>query len=165
MSAVRASAMRIELSANARFTGRVRRLAGVAAVALGVVWWLAATDAAAPRWAATALLMGWWSMTPLLMMSLLRPSLRLLLVVPSTLVTLGLLGMLPGAFAAGELAAVGWASLFAGIVLGDLLGLWFWLRLAPVPAALEHPFSRGRWALIVVHVACILVGIALAALG
>jgi hypothetical protein len=51
----------------------------------------------------------------------------------------------------------------AGVLLGGVLGLWFWYRLLPVPAALDDPFSRGRWTLIAVHVSLIVVGLVLAA--
>jgi hypothetical protein len=43
-----------------------------------------------------------------------------------------------------------------------LLGLWFWYRLLPVPASLDDPFSPGRWTLIAVHIAAIVVGVVLA---
>jgi hypothetical protein len=51
----------------------------------------------------------------------------------------------------------------AGILLGSLLGLWFWYRLLPVPASLDDPFSPGRWTLVTAHIALIVVGLALAA--
>lgn len=51
----------------------------------------------------------------------------------------------------------------AGVLMGGVLGLWFWYRPAPVPLRLDDPFSRGRWLLIGAHVALIVVGMMLAA--
>ena len=50
----------------------------------------------------------------------------------------------------------------AGILLGSVLGLWFWYRLLPVPSALDDPFSPGRWTLIGIHIAMIVLGLMLA---
>ena len=52
----------------------------------------------------------------------------------------------------------------AGVLLGGFMGLWFWFRVAPVPAGLDDPTARGRWSLIALHVALIVLGLALAAL-
>ena len=49
----------------------------------------------------------------------------------------------------------------AGILLGSVLGLWFWYRVLPVPAALDDPFSPGRWTLIGIHIALIVLGLML----
>jgi hypothetical protein len=51
----------------------------------------------------------------------------------------------------------------AGVLFGGVLGIWFWMRLLPVPPALDDPFSRGRWAMIAIHIALIVAGLALAA--
>ncbi len=59
----------------------------------------------------------------------------------------------------------GWLLVTTGVFLGGLLGIWFWFRLIPVPAALDDPFSTGRWALIGIHVTSIVVGLALIAAG
>ena len=42
--------------------------------------------------------------------------------------------------------------------LGGTLGMWFWFRVAPVPDALDQPFSRGRWFLVGAHAALIVAG-------
>ena len=78
------------------------------------------------------------------------------------LVSLGLLGIAIGS-APGGLAGLGWLLILAGIMLGGLMGLWFWFRVLPVPPALDAPDGVGRWAIIAVHVGLIVVGIALAA--
>jgi hypothetical protein len=70
-------------------------------------------------------------------------------------------GRLPGQ----PIAGLGWLLVAAGLLLGDLMGGWFWFRWVPVPDALNEPFSLGRWRLIAVHVALICVGLALAAFG
>jgi hypothetical protein len=61
------------------------------------------------------------------------------------------------------LPALGWLLMTAGVALGGLLGIWFWFRLLPVPPALDDPYSTGRWALIGLHIALIVVGMVLAA--
>ena len=63
----------------------------------------------------------------------------------------------------GGLAGLGWLLILVGVVLGGLMGLWFWFRVVPVPTALDAPDGAGRWAIIAVHVGLIVVGIALAA--
>ncbi|MCJ7709607.1 MAG: hypothetical protein MUQ32_02145, partial [Chloroflexi bacterium] len=57
----------------------------------------------------------------------------------------------------------GWLLMTIGVGLGGVLGLWLWFRLMPVPAALDDPLAPGRWALIGVHVALVVIGLALAA--
>jgi hypothetical protein len=61
----------------------------------------------------------------------------------------------------GGAAAAGWALVAGGALVGDMLGLWFWFRLFPVPPALRDPFSLGRWTLVAVHVALIVSGLLL----
>ena len=53
--------------------------------------------------------------------------------------------------------ASGWIT--AGVLLGGLLGIWFWFRWVPVPAWLDDPFSRGRWLFICAHVSLIVSGL------
>jgi hypothetical protein len=100
-------------------------------------------------------------MPTLLVASLRRPLVRYALVVPSTLVGLGLLAICAVALPEDGVAAAGWVLTTAGIVLGGVLGIWFWFRLLPVPAALDDPFSPGRWALVMTHVALVVAGLIL----
>jgi hypothetical protein len=143
----------------------VRRLARTAAVALGIIWWLAVSTLEAPPMVGASLLLGWASMPAILVMSLRRPRLRYALVLPSSLVGVPLLGISALFLPASAVAAAGWLLMTAGILLGSALGLWFWYRVLPVPRALDDPFSAGRIALIGVHVALIVAGAALASTG
>ena len=165
MSAVVAPAGSLELSDDRRMAGRVRRLARTAAVALGIIWWLAVSTLEAPPIIGASLLLGWASMPAILVMSLRRPRLRYALVLPSSLVGVPLLGITALFLPASAVAAAGWLLITAGILLGSALGLWFWYRVLPVPRALDDPFSAGRIALIGVHVALIVAGAALASTG
>jgi len=152
----------IELSADPRFAARVKRLAATSLVALGLISALAATlDAPAPVVAALAV--GWVLMPTTLFASLARPLLRYVLVVPASLVGVSLLAISTGWLPADPVAATGWLLMTAGMLLGGVLGLWFWMRLVPVPQVLDDPYSTGRWTLIGVHVALIVVGFLLAA--
>jgi hypothetical protein len=154
----------VELSADPVFARRVRRLGLVSLVALGAVWGLAVTTLEVPPLIGGALLAGWALMPAVLFASLVWPLLRIGLALPATLVTLGLLAIAAGWLPDAPLVATGWVLMLAGIGLGGVMGLWLWYRLLPVPAALAHPFSPARWLLIAVHVALIVVGMALAAL-
>ena len=165
MSVVVAPAGSLELSDDRRMAGRVRRLARTAAVALGIIWWLAVSTLEAPPMVGASLLLGWASMPAILVMSLRRPRLRYALVLPSSLVGVPLLGITALFLPASAVAAAGWLLMTAGILLGGALGLWFWYRVLPVPRALDDPFSAGRIALIGVHVALIVAGAALASTG
>lgn len=153
----------VELSDDPRFAGRVRRLALTAVVALGAIWWLAVATLAAPALIGGALLGGWILMPAILGASLARPPLRYALVVPASLVSAALVVICAAWLPANVVAAAGWVSITAGVLLGGVLGMWFWFRLVPVPAALDEPFSTGRLSLIGIHVALIVVGIVLAA--
>ena len=155
----------IELSPDPRFAGRIRRLAGTASVALGVIWFLAVATLDAPLGIGVALAAGWLSMPAILIASLERPLLRYALVLPSTLVGLPLLAIAIAWLPAGPIAAAGWLLMTSGILMGGVLGVWFWYRLFPVPAVLDDPMSSGRWVLIAVHIALIVSGAALAATG
>ena len=165
MNVVLAPAGSLELSNDRRMAGRVRRLARTAAVALGIIWWLAVSTLEAPPIIGASLLLGWASMPAILVMSLRRPRLRYALVLPSSLVGVPLLGITALFLPASAVAAAGWLLMTAGILLGSALGLWFWYRVLPVPRALDDPFSAGRIALIGVHVALIVAGAALASTG
>ena len=153
----------VELSADRAFAWRIRRLGMVSLVALGAVWGLAVTTLDAPPIVDGALLAGWALMPAILFASLARPMLRVGLTLPATLVTLGLLAIAAAWLPASPVAAIGWMLILAGVALGGAMGLWLWYRLLPVPAALSDPFSPARWTLIGVHVALIVIGLALAA--
>ena len=138
------------------------RLAAVSAVALGMVWGLAVATTEAPAAVDAALFAGWLLMPTVLLASLRDTRLRYGLMVPSTLVSLGLLAVVLG-WSPGGVAGLGWLLILLGVLLGGLMGLWFWYRVLPVPAVLDAPDAAGRWALIALHVALIVVGLALAA--
>ncbi len=100
-------------------------------------------------------------MPVVLVLSLRMPVLRYALALPSTLVGLALVAVCVTALPAQAWARAGWLLLTAGIWFGGSLGAWFWFRWAPVPARLGDPFSRGRWALVAVHVLLVVVGLVL----
>ena len=140
----------VELSAGRRMALRVKRLGVVSMVALGLIWGLAA---------------GWVLMPTVLFASLARPRLRYALVLPASLVGVGLLAICAWWLPSEPLAAAGWWLMTAGIALGGALGLWFWYRLVPVPGWLDDLNSAGRWGLIGLHIALIVVGWGLAVAG
>ncbi|OFW40761.1 MAG: hypothetical protein A3F70_08495 [Acidobacteria bacterium RIFCSPLOWO2_12_FULL_67_14] len=148
----------IELSADRWMARRVKRLGFVSVVALGLIWALAVTSLDAPTSVDGALAAGWVLMPAILFGSLSRPRLRYALVLPASLVSVGLLAICRSWMPTEPLAAAGWLSMTTGILLGSALGLWFWYRLIPVPVRLDAPYSFGRWALILVHVALIVAG-------
>jgi hypothetical protein len=152
----------IELSDDPRFAGRVRRLAATASVALGVIWLLASLTLETARPIGLALLTGWVLMPVVLLASLSRPVLRYALVVPAGLVGTGLIAVCLTALPAVPVAALGWVLVTTGVALGGIMGIWFWYRLAPVPAALDDAFGPARLTLIGIHVGLILGGLALA---
>ena len=156
-------AVPIELTDDRRIRHRVLRLAAVSLVALGLLVGLCAATLDAPPVILASLALGWVLMPTVLAGSLREPRARYLLVVPASLVTLGLLAICLGWMPTSEMAAAGWLLMTAGVGLGGMLGLWLWFRLMPVPAALDDPLAPGRWALIAVHVALVVVGWALAA--
>lgn len=151
----------IELTADRLFAHRVRRLVAISAVALGVIWGLAFVDEA-PTWVLVLLVVGWASMPTVLAASLSRPSLRFALIVPASAVSVGLIGMVMNA---SEGTVMGWLLITLGILLGGLLGVWFWFRWLPVPRILDDPFGWPRVALVGLHLALILVGATLVILG
>jgi hypothetical protein len=142
----------VEMSLDVAFSARVTRLVAVSSVALGAITWLA-FDAVGGSWGAALLLaISWLTMPPILAVSLNAPRLRYLLVVPAVCAAVGL----PATALAADaptIAMMGWWLTTAGVWLGALLGTWLWFRMAPVPRALDHPFSPARWALIGLHVA------------
>ncbi len=151
----------IELTADRLFAHRVRRLVAISTVALGVIWGLAFVDEA-PTWVLVLLVVGWASMPTVLAASLSRPSLRFALIVPASAVSVGLIGMVMNA---SEGTVMGWLLITLGILLGGLLGVWFWFRWLPVPRILDDPFGWPRVALVGLHLALILVGATLVILG
>lgn len=153
----------VELSADRAFAGRIRRLARTAVVALGLIWLAAVGTGVAGPVIGAGLLAGWVLMPALLWLSLARPRLRYALVLPSALVSFSLLAICLSALPDDRLASAGWLLMAGGILLGGLLGFWFWFRWLPVPAVLDAPFAPGRWWLIGLHVAAIVGGLGLVA--
>jgi hypothetical protein len=151
----------VELTADRRITRRVKRLSVVSAVVLGLIWALASWTLDAPPAVEVALMVGWVLMPLTLVASLWRLTARYWLVLPSTLVSLGLLAISIGWLPAEPAAAGGWLLATAGVLLGGAMGLWLWFRVLPVPAALDDPGSTGRWTLIAVHVALVVAGVVL----
>ena len=156
----------VEMTADSRFGIRVIRLAATSVVALGLIWGFQAATLNAPAFVGICLAAGWASMPVLLMVSLRWPMARYGLALPSTLVGFGLIAIcltaLPSDWGA---ARVGWLMTTAGVLMGGVLGLWFWFRLAPVPRFLDDPFGPGRWTLVAIHIALIVVGLALIGLS
>ena len=153
----------VELSTDPRFAGRVRRLALTSVVALGLIWAVAVATVEIPALIGAALAAGWFLMPAILVTSLADPRWRYGLVVPASMVGISLLAISVAWPPAPPLAAAGWVMMTGGVLLGGVLGLWFWYRLLPVPTSLDDPFSPGRLALIRAHVALIVVGLVLAA--
>lgn len=153
----------LELSPDARFRRRVVRLSIVSAVALGIIWWLATATPGIPAAVGLPFLAGWLLMPLTLVASLARPRLRYGLVVPTSLVSIGLLAVVVGWPPAEGVALAGWVLMLLGVALGGGLGLWFWYRLLPVPAGLDDPFSPARWALVGLHIALTVAGMVLVA--
>lgn len=153
----------VELSPDRRFERRVKRLTAVSAIALGLIWALSVATLEVPTTVGAALAAGWVLMPATLLVSLRYPKLRYGLVVPASLVSVGLLAICLGWLPDDPIAAIGWVLMLVGIAVGGGLGLWFWYRLLPVPARFDDPFSKGRWALIGAHVLLVVGGFVLAA--
>ena len=151
----------VELTDDRRIVGRVKRLALVSALMLGIIWALAVDTLVSPYLIGAALLAGWVLMPLTLVVSLSNLPARYWLVLPSTLVSLGLLVVVVDRLPSDSVAAAGWVLMLAGVALGGVMGLWLWFRVLPVPRALDDPTARGRWALIGVHVAMVLAGVTL----
>ena len=155
----------VELTADPRFARRIIRLALTSASALGLIWWLSATKLHAHEAVSIALAVGWLLMPLVLVLSLRWPKLRYALVVPSFLVGLALLAVCTSALPEERVASAGWLLITGGVLLGGVLGAWFWFRWLPVPARLVDPFSPGRWVLVATHVSLITAGLALVGLS
>ena len=82
----------VELTTDALFQRRVRRLVAISGVALGLIFWIAASDGA-PWWVLALMGIGWILMPAFLAASLSNPSMRYLLVIPATTVGVGLIAM------------------------------------------------------------------------
>ncbi len=156
----------VELTDDRRVVGRVKRLALVSAVMLGLIWALAVDTLVAPYIAGALLFAGWILMPVTLVASLRNVAARYWLALPSTLVTLGLLLVVWTKLPADPgVAGVGWWLMLVGVALGGGMGLWLWFRVLPVPHTLDDPVSSGRWALIGAHVALVVAGAALVIVG
>jgi len=153
----------VELTADPWMAGRIRRLAVTSLVALGMIWWAAEATLDAGEVVSLLLVSGWILMPLTLAASLRAAQIRYLLVVPASLVTLGLIGICLTALPPAPAAATGWLLITAGIVLGGWLGVWLWYRILPVPPMLRDPSAAGRWVLIGVHVGLVVGGWVLAA--
>lgn len=150
-----------EMGTHPRIVARVQRLALVSSVALGAVFVLAVTGLETHAAINISLAAGWLLMPVLLALSVRRPRLRYLLVVPSLLMGTALVFVCVTALPVDSAARAGWLLVTGGVLLGGALGVWFWYRWIPVPRFLDEPFCPGRWVLIGIHVALILIGLAL----
>jgi hypothetical protein len=160
MSAADASLRRPgpEMTGDPQFGRRIKRLVAVSAIALGLITLFVATVADDPGWLPPTLMAGGWVLMPtILAYSLRRPSLRYLLALPAGAVSAALV-LVSVRFADPGWATAGWWMMTAGVLMGGSLGMWFWYRLAPIPQALDRPFSPGRWALVATHIGLISVG-------
>lgn len=151
----------VELTADPRVTARVKRLTVVSAVVLGLISSLAIATLQLPPLVSLALLLGWILMPVALVASLWTLSARYWLVLPSTLVSLGLLAISFAWLPTEPAAATGWLLITAGVLLGGAMGAWLWFRVLPVPGVLDDPVGAPRWLLITVHVALVVFGLAL----
>jgi hypothetical protein len=152
------------MTADARMAGRVRRLAVVSVVALGLIFALWSRTGRGEVLIGAALAAGWVLMPSMLVLSLRWPQIRYGLVVPSVLVGSSLLAICLFSPMPSTVTKVGWWQICAGVLMGGVLGGWFWFRWLPVPAQLNDPLSPGRWALITLHAGLIVVGLVLVGL-
>ena len=148
----------VELTDDPRIIGRVKRLALVSAVMLGIIWALAVDTLVSPYIVGGLLFAGWILMPVTLVASLYNVAARYWLALPSTLVTLGLLLVVLTKLPDEPVAAAGWLLMLVGVALGGGMGLWLWFRVLPVPHALDDPVANGRWILIGGHVALVVAG-------
>jgi hypothetical protein len=144
----------VELTADPLFARRVRRLVVVSAVALGLIAWLAIRSGG-PRAAVVLLVLGWAIMPAVLAASLSRPRMRYALVLPATLATLGLVGMV---LSTGGAEMIGWMLITVGIAVGGCLGMWLWYRWFPVPYVLDDPYGTPRLMLLSIHIILVISG-------
>ena len=154
----------VEMTADARFAARVRRLIAVSAVALGAIFVLALRDVGGAGGAAAMAGIGWLTMPAILALSLQRPRLRYLLALPATLVAVAV-AFTALSTDAGPLSLAGWWMISAGIGMGGGLGMWLWFRWLPVPEVLDAPFSAARWTLIGIHAGLTVIGLLFVLLG
>ena len=147
----------VELTTDPLFAHRVRRLVWISSVALGVIA-LLAIRSDAPGWSIAMLAAGWVLMPMILALSLRRPTVRYGLIIPASLVTVGLLG--PMSVSTGA-SLVGWVMILIGILVGGTLGMWFWYRWLPVPSGFDDPYSARRIVLIGAHIGLVLCGAAI----
>lgn len=150
-----------EMGMHPAMLARIRRLAIVSSVMLGVVFFLALDGIDTHRGVYAALGAGWLLMPTLLLVSLRRPRIRYLLSVPSALVGGALVAICATALPHDGVARIGWLLVTAGVLMGAGLGAWFWFRWFPVPHLLDQPFSPMRWTLVAVHVVMIVLGVGL----
>ncbi|MCZ6857442.1 MAG: hypothetical protein O7F70_05540 [Gemmatimonadetes bacterium] len=155
----------IEMTTDPRFARRVLRLAITSAFVLALIWILCQATLQTRPAIGRSLAGGWLLMPTILGLSLRWPRLRYGLVVPSTLVTGALLAICVTALPENNVAISGWLLVTGGVLLGVVLGAWFWFRWMPVPTGLTDPFSRGRLVLIVAHVSLIVTGLGLVGLA
>lgn len=153
------------MSDDAQFSQRVRRLAITSAIVLALICLLATATLPVHPLVESSLVGGWLLMPSILGLSLRWPRLRYALILPSFLVSVALLAMCASARPEDRVARAGWVLVTTGVLLGGILGVWFWFRWIPVPSRLAHPFSRGRWALIAIHVLLIIVGLAVVSIA
>lgn len=146
-------------------SARIRRLAIVSTVALGIIWWLARRDGLAAPATDAALFAGWLLMPATLLLGLRERRSLPLVAVPSTLVTLGLLAVSVASMSDGNASSAGWLLVLTGVLMGDALGAWLWFGYLPVPQAFRDPHALGRLLLIAAHVALILGGLAVVVLA
>ena len=139
---------------------RALRLAAVSLVALAVVYRLAAIEPAAGP-AERAMIGAGWLLMPLALVLVARvPRFRTILVLPASLATVGVFLV-----AAQTLPSAGWLALSVGLAFGGMLGAWLWFGWAPAPGLRAQPRHPLRLALVAVHVAIVLAGLALLIAG
>ena len=149
------------MSGDPAFAQRVARLAITSAIALALLVFFCIRTLNVHRAVTVCLAAGWILMPTILAVSLRWPRVRYAIFVPAMLITTGLVAICATALPDDSVARAGWILTTAGILLGGVLGMWFWYRWAPVPARLDNPFSRGRWTLVGIHVALVLAGLAM----